>query len=81
MPMLEFLCQLPLHLYLLRDFHSKLDYLSPLIKQFPAVCSMPCKAPPGLGRMTASEFLGKIKQLFPSLKKHLDTAVGILKEG
>lgn len=29
--------------------------------------------------MTASEFLGKIKHLFPSLKKHLDRATGILK--
>lgn len=29
--------------------------------------------------MTASEFFGKIKHLFPSIKKHLDRATGILK--
>ncbi|XXG66038.1 hypothetical protein AAC387_Pa05g3593 [Persea americana] len=72
--------ELPLHLYLLRDFHYKLDCLSPRSKQFPTVCSTPYKAPPGLGRMTASEFFGKIKHLFPSIKKHLDRATGILKD-
>ncbi|XP_058097444.1 uncharacterized protein LOC131242659 isoform X2 [Magnolia sinica] len=73
--------ELPLHLYLLRDFHYKLDYLNPPSKQFPAACTITCKAPPGLGRMTTIEILGKIRPIFPYLKKHLDSAICILEEG
>ncbi|XP_077243736.1 fanconi anemia group D2 protein isoform X2 [Tasmannia lanceolata] len=73
--------ELPMHLYLLFDFHHKLDYFSPPSKQFPSLCSTAHKAPSGLGRMSASEFLNKIRPLFPSLKKHLDAAICTLKEG
>ncbi|XP_020271139.1 Fanconi anemia group D2 protein homolog, partial [Asparagus officinalis] len=71
--------ELPLHLYLLRDFHNKLDYLSPPSKQFPAICSV--KASPGYCRVTTSEFLSKIRPLFPSIKKHLYCAFSVLRDG
>ncbi|KAF8413568.1 hypothetical protein HHK36_001559 [Tetracentron sinense] len=70
--------ELPLHLYLLRDLHYKLDYLIPPSKQFSARC---LNAPPALSRMSGNDFLSKIRPLFPSLKKHFDGAIGILKEG
>ncbi|KAI8027550.1 hypothetical protein LOK49_LG02G01751 [Camellia lanceoleosa] len=70
--------ELPLHLYLLRDLHCKLDYFSPPRKQFSARC---LSNPPGFSRMTANEFLRKILPLFSSLQKHLNCAVHILKEG
>ncbi|KAK9285230.1 hypothetical protein L1049_024418 [Liquidambar formosana] len=70
--------ELPLHLYLLRDLHSKLDYFTPASKQNLVRC---LSAPPGLSSMTVNEFLGKIRLLFPSLKKHFDGVVYILKEG
>ncbi|KAI3986602.1 hypothetical protein MKX01_014140 [Papaver californicum] len=38
------------------------------------------RAPPDLNRMTASELLNKIKPLFPSLRKHFDCTVFVLKE-
>lgn len=68
-----------MHLYLLRDFHNKLDYLNPPSKQFVATCSV--KASPGYCRVTTCEFLSKIRPLFPSLKKHLDVALSILGNG
>ncbi|XP_010247495.1 PREDICTED: Fanconi anemia group D2 protein [Nelumbo nucifera] len=70
--------ELPLHLYLLRDLNKKLDHLIPPSKQFPVGCS---RAPSGFSRMTVNEFVQKIKPLFPSLKKHFDAALCILKEG
>ncbi|XP_057956644.1 uncharacterized protein LOC131149872 isoform X3 [Malania oleifera] len=69
--------ELPLHLYLLRDLHHKLEFFAPC-KQFPARC---LSAPSGLRKMTVNEFLDKIRLLFPSLAKHLNSAVHILKEG
>ncbi|KAG1348194.1 hypothetical protein COCNU_06G020230 [Cocos nucifera] len=71
--------QLPLHLYLLRDFHNKLDYLNPPSKQFAPACL--AKAPPGYCRMKTSEFLSKIRPVFRSLRRHLDCAFLILKDG
>ncbi|KAI3969598.1 hypothetical protein MKX01_020159 [Papaver californicum] len=69
--------ELPLYLYLLRDLHNKLDDASPPSKQFPPGS---LRAPPALNRMTTSELLNKIKLLFPSLRKHFDCAVFVLKE-
>ncbi|KAI3921745.1 hypothetical protein MKX01_005434 [Papaver californicum] len=69
--------ELPLYLYLLRDLHNKLDDVSPPSKQFPPGS---LRAPPALNRMTTSELLNKIKPLFPSLRKHFDCAVFVLKE-
>ncbi|XP_062170326.1 uncharacterized protein LOC133876038 [Alnus glutinosa] len=68
--------ELPLYLYLLRDLHYKLDYFTPA-KQFFSRSSSP---PAGFTRMTADDFLNKIRSLFPSLKKHFDNAVCTLKE-
>ncbi|RZC45948.1 hypothetical protein C5167_038896 [Papaver somniferum] len=70
--------ELPLHLYLLRDLHNKLDDASPSSKQFPPGS---LRAPPALNRMTASELLNKMRPLFPSLRKHFDCTVFVLKEG
>ncbi|KAF5195581.1 Fanconi anemia group d2 protein, partial [Thalictrum thalictroides] len=70
--------ELPLHLYLLRDLCHKLDCLTPQTKQNPGGS---IRAPFGNSRVMASEFVNKIKNLFPSLKKHFECAVCILKEG
>ncbi|KAJ9686029.1 hypothetical protein PVL29_015082 [Vitis rotundifolia] len=70
--------ELPLHLYLLRDIRYKLDFFSPPSKAFSA---RHLGSPPGLSRVTLSQFLAKIKPLFPTFKKHFNAAVSILKEG
>ncbi|KAL5581637.1 hypothetical protein UlMin_014079 [Ulmus minor] len=70
--------EIPLFLYLLRDLHHKLDYFTLSSKLFFARCST---APIGFTRMTLDGFLTEIKPVFPSLKRHLDTAVSLLKEG
>ncbi|KAJ4705684.1 Fanconi anemia group D2 protein [Melia azedarach] len=67
--------ELPLYLYLLRDFHYKLDYFTPS-KLF---CTR--SVPAGFTRMTVEEFLTEVKPVFPCLRKHFDSAVCILKEG
>ncbi|KAM5580264.1 hypothetical protein ABKV19_009822 [Rosa sericea] len=69
--------ELPLHLYLLRDLHNKLEYFNPG-KQLWGKC---LSGPVGFTRMTLDEFVSRIEPLFPSLKKHLDSAVWLLKEG
>lgn len=70
--------ELPLHLYLLRDLHYKLDYFSPSSKQSSSRC---LSSPPGFSGMTVIKFLNKIRALFPTLRRHLGCAVFILKEG
>uniref|UniRef100_A0A803QII1 Fanconi anemia group D2 protein n=1 Tax=Cannabis sativa TaxID=3483 RepID=A0A803QII1_CANSA len=69
--------ELPLYLYLLRDLHYKLDYFSPRKLFSGRVFS----APVGFTRMTISQFLSKITPVFPFLKRHLDSAICLLKEG
>ncbi|PON88034.1 Fanconi anaemia protein FANCD [Trema orientale] len=69
--------ELPLFLYLLRDLHYKLDYSTPR-KQF---CGKFLSAPIGFTRMTVDQFLSKVRPVFPSLRKHLDSAICLLKEG
>ncbi|KAK2983061.1 hypothetical protein RJ640_006448, partial [Escallonia rubra] len=70
--------ELPIHLYLLRDLHNKLDFFSPPSKPISARCS---SNPPGIGGVPKIEFLSKIRSLFPTLKMHLECAVRILQEG
>ncbi|PIA39633.1 hypothetical protein AQUCO_02600232v1 [Aquilegia coerulea] len=70
--------ELPLHLYLLRDLCHKLDCLTPQTKQNLGGC---IRAPFGNSKVIASEFVNKIRNLFPCMKKHFDCAVSILKEG
>ncbi|KAH9288486.1 hypothetical protein KI387_032603 [Taxus chinensis] len=72
--------ELPLHLYLLRDFCNKLDSFDCPRKQFPPLASTVCKAPSGLANMSIIDFLKKVRVLFPSLRKHLDSAVNLLNE-
>ncbi|KAF3445135.1 hypothetical protein FNV43_RR14828 [Rhamnella rubrinervis] len=69
--------QLPLFLYLLRDLHHKLDCFAPG-KQF---SGRSMSAPVRFTTVTVGEFLSKIRPLFPSLRKHLESAVCLLKEG
>nr|XP_011467650.1 PREDICTED: Fanconi anemia group D2 protein [Fragaria vesca subsp. vesca] len=69
--------ELPLHLYLLRDLHNKLEYFNPGKQLWGKGLS----GPVGFTRMTLDEFLSRIEPLFPSLKKHLNSAVWLLKQG
>ncbi|KAK8957970.1 hypothetical protein KSP39_PZI000438 [Platanthera zijinensis] len=71
--------QLPLYLYILRDFRCKLDDFCSPSKQFPIPC--PEKASTVFCRRTTGEFLNKIKPVFGSLRKHLDKAVSVLRSG
>ncbi|KAJ0027301.1 hypothetical protein Pint_36585 [Pistacia integerrima] len=70
--------ELPLYLYLLRDFHYKLDYFTPPSKQLSLRCWSVCA---GFTRMTTEELLSKVKPVFPSLKRQFENAVCILKGG
>ncbi|VVA26373.1 PREDICTED: Fanconi [Prunus dulcis] len=69
--------ELPLYLYIMRDLHYKLDFFTPG-KQLWGRC---LSAPVGFTRLTVDGFLSKIKPLFPSIKRHFDSAVLLLKEG
>ncbi|KAH0721778.1 hypothetical protein KY290_006776 [Solanum tuberosum] len=69
--------ELPLCLYFLRDLNKKLDYCSP--RRHILVRRM--SVPPAFGEMKVIEFISKIKPLFPSLRRHLDSAVsGVRKD-
>ncbi|KAL5805956.1 hypothetical protein ACOSQ4_028689 [Xanthoceras sorbifolium] len=70
--------ELPLNLYLLRDLHNKLDYFIHPIKHLTPRC-LSCQT--GFAGMTVDEFFSKVKPVFPSLRKHFDSAVCILQEG
>ncbi|XP_049936627.1 uncharacterized protein LOC116265003 isoform X2 [Nymphaea colorata] len=73
--------ELPLHLYLLRDLHFKLDCLS--CRSEHPLCSSTkgYEAPDGLNHMSFTEFLKEIRPLFPCLRKHLETAIYVLRQG
>ncbi|CAN4108571.1 unnamed protein product [Withania somnifera] len=68
--------KLPLCLYILRDLNRKLDYFSPrrhiLVRRV--------SVPPAFGEMKVIEFISKIQPLFPSLRRHLDSAVSGVRE-
>ncbi|XP_049388880.1 uncharacterized protein LOC125853255 isoform X1 [Solanum stenotomum] len=69
--------ELPLCLYFLRDLNKKLDYCSP--RRHILVRRM--SVPPAFGEMKVIEFISKIQPLFPSLRRHLDSAVsGVRKD-
>ncbi|XP_078437577.1 fanconi anemia group D2 protein isoform X2 [Wolffia australiana] len=62
--------ELCLHLYLLRELHRRLDSFCPTRKPSPA------------HHVTmATDFLGKVRPLFLSLRKHLDNALSLLTNG
>ncbi|XP_075073834.1 uncharacterized protein LOC107797636 isoform X2 [Nicotiana tabacum] len=63
--------ELPLCLYILRDLNRKLDYFSP--RRHILVRRM--SVPPAFGEMKVIEFISKIQPLFPSLRRHLNSAV------
>ncbi|TYG62400.1 hypothetical protein ES288_D07G227600v1 [Gossypium darwinii] len=69
--------ELPLYLYLIHDFQHKLDYFAAPSKQ----CSSRNIISAAVTRMTLDEFLSKIRPLFQTLKRNLDSSFCILKEG
>ncbi|XP_012489347.2 uncharacterized protein LOC105802319 isoform X2 [Gossypium raimondii] len=69
--------ELPLYLYLIHDLQHKLDYFAAPSKQ----CSSRNIISAAVTRMTLDEFLSKIRPLFQSLKRNLDSSFCILKEG
>ncbi|XP_047954928.1 Fanconi anemia group D2 protein isoform X3 [Salvia hispanica] len=70
--------ELPLHLYLLRDLHKKLDLLSPARKQ---TLARSYSAPSGFMGMKLTEFFSRIRPLFLYLRRNFDRSVHILGEG
>ncbi|OMO97001.1 hypothetical protein CCACVL1_04714 [Corchorus capsularis] len=69
--------ELPLSMYLIHDLHCKLEYFAALGKQ----CSSRSLHSAAVTRMTLDKFLDNITPLFPSLRRYLDSAFCILKEG
>nr|XP_043634388.1 Fanconi anemia group D2 protein homolog [Erigeron canadensis] len=67
-------CELPVYLYLLRDLHSKLEIFSP------KPTSPRSLSTPGLSGITTVEFVNKIHTLFPTLRRHLDSATSLLEQ-
>jgi fanconi anemia group D2 protein len=74
-----FVTQLPTYLYLLRDLHNKLDNLNPSIKPF--LSTYKAKYTPTHCHKSTQDFLDKIQPLFLVLRKHLDGAVSMIKDG
>ncbi|KAL5726309.1 hypothetical protein ACHQM5_009361 [Ranunculus cassubicifolius] len=69
--------ELSLHLYLLRDLCHKLDSLTPQTKLTPAGSLRT----PFSNRLIVHDFVNKIRQLLPFLRKHFDCAVSVLNMG
>lgn len=79
-----FFCQLPLYLYLLRDLYNKLDISleQPTRKLAPWIVAAPIpKVPSGLGSLVATDVLKRLQTVFPSLKRHLNSAISQLRQG
>ncbi|GAB4842861.1 hypothetical protein Ancab_012839 [Ancistrocladus abbreviatus] len=68
--------ELPLHSFLLHDLHYKLDRFSPVSKQNKARCLSTAH---GTSRMEVDALLSNLKPFLPSLRKHFDAAISILK--
>lgn len=68
---------MPLCLYIPRDLNRKLDYFNPRRHILVRHMSVPL----AFGEMKVIEFISKIQPLFPSLRRHLDSAVSGLREG
>ncbi|KAI3747499.1 hypothetical protein L6452_09958 [Arctium lappa] len=68
-------CELPVYLYLLRDLHSKLEYFSPKPTSSRSLSTA------GVSGTTTVEFVNKIHTLFPTLRRHLDSAISLLEHG
>ncbi|VVB01104.1 unnamed protein product [Arabis nemorensis] len=74
----DYKAELPLYLYLLQDLHTKLDCLVPPGKQQPFKRG---SAPGTLGKFKMIELVSQIKELFPSLRMHLNIAISLLIKG
>ncbi|KAL6647037.1 hypothetical protein ACP70R_014474 [Stipagrostis hirtigluma subsp. patula] len=70
--------ELPIHVYLLRDLHNKLDQLNPSSKPF--LSTSQAKYTDAHCHRSTQDFLDKIRPLFSSLRKHLDGAVSLIKD-
>ena len=71
--------QLHIYLYLLRDLHNKLDNLNPATKPF--LNTSQAKCPRVHCHDNTQEFLDKIQPLFSVLRKHLDGAISMIRDG
>ncbi|CAM0905397.1 unnamed protein product [Alopecurus aequalis] len=71
--------ELPLYLYLLRDLQTKLDHLNPHSKPF--FSTSQAKSSSAHCQQSTGELLSKIQPLFSSLRRHLDGAVSMIKDG
>uniref|UniRef100_A0A0E0LHA3 Fanconi anemia group D2 protein n=1 Tax=Oryza punctata TaxID=4537 RepID=A0A0E0LHA3_ORYPU len=71
--------EMPLYVYLLRELQNKLDNLYPSSKPF--FSSSQVKSTQAYSQKSTEEFLNKIQPLFSSLRKHLDGAVSMIKDG
>ncbi|KAL5679823.1 hypothetical protein ACJX0J_006208, partial [Zea mays] len=71
--------ELPTYLYLLHDLHNKLDNLNPSIKPF--LSTSKAKYTPTHCHKSTQDFIDKIQPLFLVLRKHLDGAVSMIKDG
>uniref|UniRef100_A0A0E0Q452 Uncharacterized protein n=1 Tax=Oryza rufipogon TaxID=4529 RepID=A0A0E0Q452_ORYRU len=71
--------EMPLYVYLLRELQNKLDNLYPSSKPF--FSSSQGKSTQAYCQKSMEEFLNKIQPLFSSVRKHLDGAVSMIKDG
>ncbi|XP_051122489.1 uncharacterized protein LOC127245545 isoform X2 [Andrographis paniculata] len=70
--------ELPLHLYILRDLHKKLDNISPTRKQN---FGRRLNVPAGCKQMKVNRFLSKMRPLLPYLRQSFERAALTLREG
>ncbi|TVU41411.1 hypothetical protein EJB05_14926, partial [Eragrostis curvula] len=71
--------ELPIYLYLLRDLHNKLDHLNPSSKPF--LSTSQAKYSQTHCPKSTQEFFDKVQAIFLSLRKHLDGAISMIKDG
>jgi fanconi anemia group D2 protein len=71
--------QLPIFLYLLRDLHDKLVHLNPSSKPF--LSTSQAKYTQAHWHKSMQDLVDKVQTLFLSLRKHLDGAVSMIKDG
>ncbi|XP_023735564.1 uncharacterized protein LOC111883471 [Lactuca sativa] len=69
-------CELPVYLYLLRDLYSKIESFCPKPTPFRSMST-----PPSFSEISTVEFINKIQTLFPTLRRHLDSAISLLEQG
>ncbi|KAK3126398.1 hypothetical protein QOZ80_7AG0555960 [Eleusine coracana subsp. coracana] len=71
--------ELPVFIYLLRDLHDKLDHLIPSSKPF--LSTYQARYTQAHCHKSTQDFVDKVQALFLSLRKHLDGAISMIKDG